>query len=268
MQKVSLVLSGGGARGIAHIGVIEEIERRGFQIHSITGASMGALVGGVHSAGKIKELKEWGASLDKRKLIRLIDFSFNSNGMVKGDRFLESMRTFISDSNIEDLPINYSAIAADLLTGTEKLFNTGSLFDAIRASVAIPGVFTPFKTETQLLVDGGVLNNIPVNHAIREKGDILIAVDVNDYSFNKDNEALHQKMSYFTLLNRTISIMIKKMNEVNLKQYTPDILIKIPIESASMYDFHDVEKLINIGKENATIELDKRLKSDHDFLFI
>ncbi len=135
-QKVSLVLSGGGARGMAHIGVIEELEKQGYEIASLAGTSMGALVGGVYAVGKIDELKNWLYSLDKRKTFSLIDFTFSKQGFVKGDKVFQKMKDFVPDINIEDLKIPYLAVASDILRKKEVVFTSGPLLDAIRASVA------------------------------------------------------------------------------------------------------------------------------------
>ncbi|PKP17606.1 MAG: hypothetical protein CVU06_12975, partial [Bacteroidetes bacterium HGW-Bacteroidetes-22] len=178
-KKVSLVLSGGGARGIAHIGVIEELEKEGFDIFSVSGTSMGALIGGVYALGKMEACKNWLFTLDKIKVFNLVDFTLSTQGLVKGDKVLNKMKYFIPDANIEDLPIFYTAVAADIINKEEVAFTRGSVFEAIRASMAIPTVFTPVKTETGLLVDGGVLNNIPVNHALRRPDDLLVVVNVN-----------------------------------------------------------------------------------------
>lgn len=178
-KNVSLVLSGGGARGIAHIGVIEELERRGFEIHSIAGTSMGALVGAVYALDKIPEFKNWLYSLDKFKVLSLFDFTLSMQGFVKGDKVLSRMKQFIPDANIEDLSIFYRAVATDIINKKEVVFDKGSVYSAIRASMAIPTVFTPVKTKDGLLVDGGVINNIPLNHAQRKFGDYLIAVNLN-----------------------------------------------------------------------------------------
>ena len=178
-QKVALVLSGGGARGIAHIGVIEELEKRGFEIASIAGTSMGAVVGGVYVLGKMEEYKEWLSSLDKFGVFGLFDFTLSWQGFVKGDKVFNRMKEYISDGNIEDMRIPFAAVAADIISKKEVVFTSGSVFDAIRASVSIPTVFTPVKHGDGLLVDGGVMNNIPVNHVSRTKGDLLVVVNVN-----------------------------------------------------------------------------------------
>ena len=178
-QKVALVLSGGGARGNAHIGVIEELESQGFEIASVTGTSMGALVGGIYADGEMDALKKWMVSLDRRRVFNLVDFTLGKSGVVKGDKVFKAMKRFIPDTLIEDLRLPYAAVAVDLIAQQEVVFREGSLFDAIRASVSIPTVLTPVKTGDALLVDGGVLNNIPVNHAKRSEGDLLVVANVN-----------------------------------------------------------------------------------------
>jgi len=178
-QKIALVLSGGGARGNAHIGVIEELESQGFEIASVTGTSMGALVGGIYADGAMDALKEWMVSLDRRRVFSLVDFTVGKSGMVKGDKVFKAMKEFIPDTPIEELPIPYAAVAVDLISQREIVFREGNLFDAIRASVSIPTVLTPVKTKDGLLVDGGVLNNIPVNHAKRFENDLLVVCNVN-----------------------------------------------------------------------------------------
>ena len=151
-KKVSLVLSGGGARGIAHIGVIEELEKQGYEIVSISGTSMGSLVGAIYSLGKMEEFKNWIYTMDKLDIFKYIDFTFSTQGLVKGDRVFNKMKEFIPDRNIEDLKINYSATATDITNKKEVVFTKGSIYEAVRASVAIPTVFTPVKIENSLLI--------------------------------------------------------------------------------------------------------------------
>lgn len=282
-KKVSLVLSGGGARGIAHIGVIEELEKQGYEICSIAGTSMGSLVGGMYALGKLEDFKNWMLSLDKLKVFQLVDFTFSSQGLVKGDKVLGKMKQFILDENIEDLRIPYAAVAVDILNKKEVVFTKGSVYDAIRASISIPSVFTPVKKDNTLLVDGGVLNNIPVNHVKRTPNDLLIAVDVNAnvpvlklQSSNKEikeKQSIYQekiksfqlhlknrfpetnkeKLGYFDLLSKTISLMAHTIAQMSLEKNPPDLLINISKQSAGTYDFFKAEELINRGRL-ATIE--------------
>jgi NTE family protein len=275
-QKVSLVLSGGGARGFAHIGVIEELEKQGFEIVSITGTSMGALVGGIYALGKLEELKAFLYTLNKFKIFKLVDFTFSSQGLVKGDRIMNELRKLISDKKIEELNIVYAAVAVDLLNKKEVVFTKGNIYEAIRASIAIPTVFTPVNIEKSLLVDGGVLNNIPINHAKRFTGDLLIAVDVNaDVPLYKptflksETETKHsnyknkyfqnllqkftpsikkEKLSYFNLINKTISLITNHISQITIEKYRPDILINISRESCGTFDFFKAEEIVEIGR--------------------
>lgn len=176
---VSLVLGSGGARGYAHIGVIEELEAQGFAIRSIAGSSMGALIGGIHAAGKLKTFSDWVRPLQRLDVLRLLDWTISGGGFIKGDRIIGVLKKLIGEINIEDLPIPYTAVAVDLEVQREVWFSRGPLFDAIRASIAIPTIFRPYHYEGRLLVDGGLLNPLPVSPTLRDLTDSTIAVDIN-----------------------------------------------------------------------------------------
>jgi NTE family protein len=286
-QKAALVLSGGGARGIAHIGVIEELVKKGFEITSIAGTSMGAVVGGVYALGKMEEYKNWLYTLDKLKLFNLVDFTLSTQGLVKGDKLLNTIKTFISDANFEDLEIPYAAVAADIINKKEVVFTKGSVFEAIRASMAIPTVFTPVKFEDGLLVDGGIINNMPINRVARTPGDLLIAVNVNaDIPFDmpvvvktevvatqsryqkklkkfyKQLQILHpaaneektnsdEKLGYFNLINKTLSLMTYHITQMTLENYTPDILINVSRHCCGTFDFYRAEEIVELGRQAA-----------------
>ena len=281
-KKVSLVLSGGGARGLAHIGVIEEIERRGYDIHSVVGTSMGALVGGVYAMGKMEEFKNWMYTLDRRKVFNLVDFTLSTHGMIKGDKVLNRMKEFISDKPIEDLSVYFAAIAVNLIKKEEVVFTQGSIYDAIRASISIPNVLTPVKTEDGFLVDGGLMNNLPMSYAKRVDGDILVAVDVganvpvikpiltkmetkekeNAYQKrmkdfyqqlhklvpSRKEELKEEKLGHFDLMSKTVDLMMEQQTKLNLMHHHPDILVEISRESAGTYDFYKAEELVEIGR--------------------
>ena len=273
-KKVSLVLSGGGARGIGHIGVIEELEKHGYEIHSVVGTSMGAVVGAMYSLGKLDEFKQWLLSLDKRRVFQQVDITLSKRGLIKGDKLIETFKSFIPDTKIEELPINYGAVAVDIITGKEVFFNQGSIHDAIRASMSIPLVFTPFNLGANILVDGGVLNNIPVNHAYRMEGDILIAVDVNanisipslstPQYVSKEREHRKEKrirrLGYYTLVNKTSSLMISRISDLLMEKYNPDLLIKVPRQIAGTFDFNKAKIIIEHGKEATCHSLQKTSK--------
>lgn len=287
-QKVALVLSGGGARGIAHIGVIDELERRGYEISSVAGTSMGSLIGGVYAAGKLEQLEEWIYTLDKAKLLRMVDFTLSKQGLIKGERVFKKMKAYIPDENIEDLAIPYAAVAVDLLKKEEVVFREGSLSEAIRASISIPSVFTPVKSKGRLLVDGGVMNNIPINHVRRIEGDMLIAVNVIadvppggakgetiEEGANRHKKHLEwirdfrshlargssgsrkEEMGYFSLITKTIDLMTLQISNLYLENNSPDLMINVSSEACNIYDFYKIEEMVEAGRLAAVEALDQ-----------
>ena len=282
-QKIALVLGSGGARGTAHIGVIREILSRGYDISSISGTSMGALVGGVYASGKLDEYEEWLCQLDRMDVFKLVDFTLSKNGIIKADKVLKEIKKFIPDQNIEDLSIPYAAVATDVKNLSEMVFDSGSLWNAIRASIAIPMVLTPAKIEELHYVDGGVLNPVPVNRVKRTKGDLLVAVNVNAQTpsqivqkeektnaiaTNKHLQIFIDKMAkifpknpkndigYFQLVNDTTNMMLSQISKLTLEQSPPDVLINISGESCGTYDFHKAKELIELGRMNTAQCLD------------
>ena len=178
-SRVSLVLGSGGARGYAHIGVIEELLVQGFRIESIAGSSMGAFVGGVYAADKLDQYRNWVGSMQKYDVWRMLDWTLTGGGLIKGDRIMTALRDLVGETSIEDLPIPYTAVAVDIDTQHEVWLSRGSLFDAIRASIATPAIFRPYRHRGRTLVDGGLLNPVPVSVTLRDLTDCTIAVDVN-----------------------------------------------------------------------------------------
>jgi len=176
-KRVALVLGSGGARGYAHIGVIEELEARGYEIGCIAGCSMGAVIGGIYAAGKLAEYRQWIENLDYLGLLRLLDVSF-SMGVIRGDKIFARIREIVGEVNIEDLPIPFTAVATDLTTYQEVWFQEGCLHQAMRASAAIPSLFTPVTKGRHMLVDGGLLNPLPIVPVVSSHCDLIIAVDL------------------------------------------------------------------------------------------
>lgn len=290
-KKVALVLSGGGARGIAHIGVIEELEKRGYEINSIAGTSMGALVGGMYAAGKLEEYREWMCSLDKMKVFSLVDFTFSADGIVKGDKVLNAIKDFVPDTNIEDLKIAYSATAADIENHKEIVYRTGSLYEAIRASIAIPMVITPVIKENAIIVDGGVVNNLPISNVKRNNGDLLVAVYVNanvetiklkvSKKEEKEKKSVYlkklnefyehvniispklkkEKIGYFTLIDKAIVSASLQLVQFSIEKNPPDILVNISRDTCGTYDFYRAEELVEIGRQSAIKILNEFEKS-------
>ena len=184
------MLSSGGPRGWAYIGAIEELASRGYNITSVAGTSIGSLIGGIYAAGKLDEVKQWLYGLDAWKVFSLMDISISKNHLVKGDKVIDALKEIVPNVNIEDLAIPYRAVAADLYTGEEVVFDRGPLFDAVRASISIPSLFRPVKYGYRTLVDGGIVNTLPLDRVVRHEGDIVVAFDVNDVDVDSIRQAL------------------------------------------------------------------------------
>lgn len=179
-KNVALVLGSGGARGLAHIGAIEALEERGYTISSIAGCSMGSIIAGMYAAGQLKEAKEWFLKVDMQLIWRMMDINLLSvNSLVKGKRIIEELQKVVPDRPIENLNIPCTIVASDLLSTEEVVFRSGSLFEAVRASISIPLFFQPVQLGHRLLIDGGILNPLPLHTIERKEGDILIAMDIS-----------------------------------------------------------------------------------------
>lgn len=178
-QSVALVLGSGGARGYAHIGVIEEVERRGYSIECIAGCSMGAVIGGVYAAGGLQAYREWVSGLAYLDVLRLLDFGFGNLGAIRGERIFARIHEIVGDLNIEDLRIPFTAVATDLTNQQEVWFQQGSLQQAMRASAAIPSLFSPVRQGSRVLVDGGLLNPLPIIPVVSAHCDLIMAVNLN-----------------------------------------------------------------------------------------
>ena len=272
-RDVALVLSSGGARGLAHIGAIEELEAQGYRITSIAGCSMGALIGGVYATGKLEEFRNWMKTVDRKKMLELTDFSFSLNHIVKGTRIIEAIMEFVPDVPIEDLPIPYCAVATDWKAGHEVILNKGSLFEAIRASISLPSFYEPIQRDGMILIDGGVTNPIPLNRVERNKGDILVGIDVSGHDYEAQAELQHEinekrkrstslsqqilnkllpdnlDFNYYTMLSRVSSLMIRQNSILMAKLMKPDVLVDIQMARYGGFDYDKSEKLIAIGRQ-------------------
>jgi len=280
-KTVSLVLGSGGARGLAHIGVIDAINRSGFEIKTIAGSSMGALIGGIYAMGKLDVYTRWVAELNRTDVVRMLDLSFGRNGLIKGDRIIAMLKTLTGDANIEDLPIRFTAVATDLEAEKEVRFTQGPLFDAIRASIAIPTIFTPHRYNGREFLDGSLVNPLPVSAMLDEKNDLTIAVTVNgkpdpaarpktvqptgnNKHSNKYQRRIAQfidelkssvgrnmedQLGMFDIIVKSMGIMENTITDAQLKTYAPDILIEIPRDTCSFYEFYRAVELIEIGRQ-------------------
>jgi NTE family protein len=289
-KKIALVLSSGGARGIAHIGVIEELIKSGFEISSVAGTSMGSVVGGMYAMGKLDDYKEWLLHVTKMDIIKFLDLTIGHGGLVKGEKIVQIMEGFIGDINIEQLPIPFSAVAVDIKRHTEVVFSSGSLMKAIRASISIPTVFLPVKYDHSYLVDGGVLNPLPLDVVHRSPGDLLVSVNVNspvpyqipkeavvsishEHGYHTARENLNKRwselinrgrqlpkpkeMGMFDLISESINLMQHKLSTYSIQKYSPDIIINLPYKIATVYDFYKADTLIEAGRDACRKALEK-----------
>lgn len=271
-KKVALVLSSGGARGYVHIGAIEELEEQGYEITAVAGTSMGALIGGMYAAGKLEEVKEWMVSLSVREIFSLVDMSLSLNHLVKGEKVMEALKQIVPDVNIEDLPVPFCAVATDIKNHEEVVFDKGSLYEAIRASISIPSFFKPVISDGRVLIDGGVMNPLPLNRVRRTEGDILAAINVSApssheidekrkqaYLINRENKGnfILKRMiprmpavesNYFSLLSKTFSCMIEQNTVLSLQLTPPDLLVNIPMNRFGGFDYNRADKMIRFGR--------------------
>jgi NTE family protein len=286
--KVQLVLGCGGARGLAHLGVIEALEEQGHEIVSVAGCSMGAVIGGVYAAGCHRPYKEYMMTLTKTKVYGLFDFTLDKQGLVKGEKILEELKRIVNVKHIEDLRMPFTAVAADMELRREKWFDSGDLYKALRASFAIPGIFTPVRENGQVLVDGGVLNPLPLDAVERREDAVVVAVNLNGRPLGK-NRSSERKGNEEKSLFKDITKWLKIDNggskksienpvnarwltelllfsyhmtqdrviELMIERHRPEIVVDIPRDAGTTFDFHRCGELVKIGREIGTEALNK-----------
>ena len=190
--RVALALGSGGARGYAYVGVINELRARGYDIVGIAGSSMGALVGGLEAAGKLDEFEKWARSLTQRSILRLLDPSITAAGVLRAEKILDAVRDILGAVTIKELPIPYTAVATDLIAGKSVWLQHGPVDEAIRASIAIPGVIAPHVVDGRLLADGGILDPLPMAPIAAVNADLTIAVTLTGSETPGDRDTEHR----------------------------------------------------------------------------
>lgn len=274
-KSVSLVLGSGGARGLAHIGAIRELVKAGARIEAIAGCSMGALVGGVYAAGRLDAYEEWVRGLAQSDILGLIDWTFSGGGLMKGRKIINKLSELVGELNIEDLPIDFTAVAVDIDNSKEVWLDRGPLFDAVRASIAIPGIFTPHRYNNRTFVDGGLLNPIPVAPTLRCMSDLTVVVDVNgpsDPDLDTDDQdkdespggilgKLREFMDSFSstdspketqpgllaVMMRSLDTMEAAITRQQLAIFQPDLVIRVPKNVCMVHEFHRADEVIGLG---------------------
>jgi len=284
--SVSLVLGSGGARGLAHIGVIRELEEQGYKIASISGCSMGALIGGVYAADRLDEFENWIRTITKVDIVKLLDIAWQKHGLVKGDKIINALGELVGDRKIEELPIPFTAVAADIVNEKEIWINSGRLFDAIRASISLPLFFTPVQYKNVYLVDGGVLNPVPIAPTFHDGNDQTIAVNLggpaefspgigeeapssgpessslrkrlnrfigNLQSSSKDDD--EKDLDAYDVANQAFDAMQSTIARQKLAAYPPDIVIDIARNACGTLEFDRAAEMIELGRKKAQGQL-------------
>lgn len=299
-QKIALVLSSGGARGFAHIGVIEALLEHGYEISSVAGCSMGALIGGVYAAGELERFKSWACSLQKADVYKLYDITFAANGLLKGEKVFKAIQEFVPDRDINALRIPFSAVATDVIEQKEHIFKEGSLYDALRASCAIPGVIKPVQIQGLQLLDGGILNPLPLDLISSNDDEKIVAVNVNacvpyiaperpheelvaDKAFNRKMWAMlnrwmkkenntkkpvnsmpeeKKKLGFFELMLRSSDMMQDRLTDKLIELHPPHMLVNISRKTGGTFEYYRANDFIGAGRL-ATLNALKQLESNN-----
>jgi len=278
-KTVSLALGSGGARGLAHIGVIQWLESNGYEIRAIAGSSMGALIGGIHAMGKLDVYEKWVRAIDRTDVLRLLDLSFGGSGVFKGERIIDTLRELIGDADIQDLPIRFTAVATDVDEEKEIWLASGPLFDAIRASIAVPLVFTPHEIGGRMLLDGGLIDPVPIAPTLLEATDLTVAVNLGgrpepgvgepaelaapsgayEQMQRRIAEFVRQlqdrggigsaeQAGFLDLALRSIEVMQSTLARLKLASFAPDLVIHIPRNACGPHEFWRAAELIELGR--------------------
>ncbi|WP_029408363.1 patatin-like phospholipase family protein [Thiomicrorhabdus sp. Milos-T2] len=294
-KKISLVLGSGGARGLAHIGIIRWLKEHHYQIQSISGSSIGALIGGLYATGKLDDFERWLSQLSKSDLLALFDIAWDRKGLIKGDKLQAVLKDLIGTPKIEELPIPFTAVATDINNEKEVWLQSGDLLEAMRASYSLPMIFTPVQYKGLTLIDGGVLNPVPIAPSFGQDSDITIAVnlgakpkpsvsiapsqnkesnhwltDVNEWIpnlktfFSSEKQALNQPFDWdvYDISNKAFDSMQSSIARQQLAVYPPDILIEIPRNACGMLEFTLIEKMVKLGYDTAQQTLGSQQHSD------
>ncbi len=284
-RDVALVLSSGGARGMAHIGAIDSLMAHGFNITSVAGTSFGSIVAGMYAMGHLDDFKEWMAGIDKKAIRRYTDYSLSLSYFVKGERIIDELKKIAPDRDIEDLPIPFACVSTDWKTGREIVFDKGSIWQAIRASISVPGMFAPVELNNHILIDGGITNPLPLDRVVRKSDDLLVGVNVSGHDYGSIWERRHAArlrqirnskalqflnrlvpgvagadMNFFTLLDQTFSISISQNARRAILLNPPDILVDIPMRRFGGGDYDKYAQIHAVGSQKTDKAIEAFLK--------
>lgn len=277
-KTISLVLGSGGARGLAHIGIIHWLEENGYDIRSVAGSSMGALVGGIYAIGKLDEYERWVRSVSKGDMLALLDVSLGMDGLIKGDRIIDTLRSLVGERRIENLDVTFTAVAANISRRKEVWFRQGPIFDAIKASISLPLLFKPFVQDGDDLIDGGILNPVPIAPTFGDRTDFTVAVNLcapqregeglgapKRREESEEGSVISRKIGEFAdavgdkltrrrtdiraynILYKSFDAMQGTIARQKIAAYPPDCVIEIPANLCGLMDFDRADELIEYG---------------------
>ncbi len=279
--KIGLALGSGGARGWAHIGVIRALEERGIKPDVVCGCSMGALVGAAYVSGNLDALEEWARSITTAKLAMMVDVSLNSGGLVEAKQVGKFFESLNMPANIQDLPIPFLTIATDMRTGREVWLKDGSIIEAVRASISLPGIISPLEVNGRWLLDGGLTNPLPVSACRALGADIVIAVNPEAKRLNvmwneppdrgdetwaairaglpsyvrgivdvitRGRTKSHRPPNYFDVVATSIDVMVDQVRRSRLIGEPPHVLLDVHLEDFSVLDLNRAEAAITEGR--------------------
>ena len=283
-KNISLVLGSGGARGMAHVGVIKWLEENNFNIVAISGCSIGALIGGSYATGRMDDFVEWVAKFNKSDVFGMLDFVFSKDGLVKGSKVMEALKEFIGTENIEDLEIAFTAVAADISQEKEIWIQSGPIFEAVRASISLPLFFTPYVLDGIPLIDGGILNPTPIEPVLKIKSDAIVAVNlgghpieeekkkkievksefqikmdefVDSLKFSKSKNQTEWDMLY--IADQSFNSMQNMIANQRMALNPPDFLVDVARNKCGTLEFERAVELVDYGYELASNQLKKML---------
>ncbi len=262
--KIGLALGGGAARGWSHIGVLRALKSAGIEPDVIAGTSMGAVVGGAHAAGRLEELEDWARSVTRRRMLRFLDVKLWSTGLIGGSRLAGQLKETFGDVAIEELPLRYAAIATEIGTGHEIWLTQGSLVEAMRASYALPGIFPPVKVAGRWLMDGALVNPIPVSAARALGARVVIAVNPNADMFGRgtviqehglepaaEAAAIYEPRGVSAVMVEAFNITQDRIARSRLAGDPPDLMIAPKLGHMGMFEFARADEAIRLGAEAA-----------------
>ena len=247
-SKIGLALGGGGARGIAHLGVWQRLVELGVEIHCITGTSIGAIAGAIIAAGRVDNALAWCAEPDWKKLPKLMmETQFTSKALMKGTRIEKLLAELIGVKTFAELSTPFAAVATDFNSGEAVVMREGDLLSAVRASMSIPGVFRPVEREGRILIDGQLVEPVPVAACRAMGADVVVAVDINP-----PNSAVKSKpfgkLNLIDVIVGTLSIFNREMTRRALADDKPDVLVQPSVGDVWTLDFRHAERLVEIGR--------------------